>query len=158
MIDGTIYFEVLSAIVRVGRLYRVKKTKRGMRIGMVLLKQIKNTHLELIGEIHRTEEGVVYKTTRDNHLKQVYTHKKVFVSHDGKDTYRGENCIGIDLDICKTLLVNNVDVIRFTILNFPKVGVHKFGKIPLVDFLSKSITIQERGQDKQRIIAMGELK
>ena len=125
---------------------------------MVLLQQIKNNQFERIGEIHQTEEGIIYKTTRNNHLNQVYTHKKIFISPDGKDIYEGKNCIGIDLDICKELLANNVDTICFTILNFPSVGEHKFGKIKLVDFLSKSITIQEKYQDKQRIIAMGELK
>ena len=124
----------------------------------MLLKQIKNHQFEVIGEIHQTETGRIYNTTRNNHLKQVYAHKTLFVSDNGKETYEGQNCIGISLDICKILLANDVATIYFKILNFPKIGEHFIGKISVVDFLSKSITIQEKWQDKQRITAMENLE
>lgn len=124
----------------------------------MLLKEIKH-NLETVGEIRKDDNGIVYyQTERDCHKNQIYQRKRVFLSDDSKEWYSGDNCVAISVDICKTLLANEVKYVNFIIKNFPDKGYHFLARIDMLDFLNKSITIQERGCDKQRITAMNNLQ
>lgn len=121
--------------------------------------KVKNDSLEAIGEIKRDEKGVYYYiTTRDNHKSQIFNKKTVFLSYDSKEFLHGENVIGISLDVVKNLLSKNVKYVLFKIKNFPEPMKHFLGRIELIDFLNKSITIREWGYDKQRIIPLDKLE
>lgn len=121
--------------------------------------KVKNDSLETIGEIRRDENNIYYyHTERDNRKNQIYLKKTVFLSADSKEFLQGENVIGISLSIVKELLSKEVKYVHFVIKNFPNPMEHFLGKIELIDFLNKSITIQERGYDKQRITPLNNLE
>lgn len=109
-----------------------------------------------MAKMNYAAERMEFHTERDVDKKQIFTHKFIFSTVDG-NTFRGENCIGISLNVLKKLVALNVELICFKIKNFPRVGDFCRGTISMKSFMARSVKINE-GSGLQRIVAMNDIR